>query len=135
VYQESTRVQAIGTVETEYAIDILVPELGSYVEAVASASDVFNFPNPFRLSDGTLIGYTLSKDMDVQLRLYNMFGQLVYAAEYDEGTNGGTGTPYYNKVEFDRTYLSGNSLAAGVYFYILVNNGDVIGKGKMAIIP
>lgn len=135
IYQESSVVQSVGAAETEHQISILVPELEAYADDIAVASEVFNYPNPFRLSEGTTIGYTLSKDMDIQIRIYNIFGQMVFMLEFDEGENGGMGSPYYNKVAFSRIHLNGGSLPASVYFYILVNNGDVIGKGKMAILP
>ncbi len=135
VYQESVLVQSVTTAETKNEIYILVPELNESTNTAIYTSNVYNYPNPFQLKSGTLIGYTLSKDMAIQLRIYNMFGHLIYQEDYNEGENGGKGTPSYNKIEFSNDTVYGRNLSSGAYFYVLIYNGSVIGKGKMAVIP
>lgn len=135
LYQESTTVQSIGGAETEGDINILVPELNNDDTAAPSSSDVFNFPNPFKVKSGTTIGYTLSKDMDIELRVYNIFGHLIYQESFQADTNGGLGAPDYNRIEFNDDIINGRYVPSGVYFFILVHQGDIIGKGKMAILP
>ena len=91
------------------------------------------YPNPFRRSQGTEIGYELSRDMDIEIHIYNMFGHLVekiYAMEGDVGGSDG-----FNRVEFAGQDASGRDLSAGAYFYLIINGSDVLGKGKMAVLP
>lgn len=135
MYQESTVVQSVEGAEAEGEINILVPELNNDEDASPSSSDVYNFPNPFRVKSGTTIGYTLSKDMHIELRVYNIFGHLIYQEDFASGENGGNGTPEYNRIEFNDDIVNGRYVPSGVYFFILVHQGEVIGKGKMAIIP
>jgi hypothetical protein len=134
-YQESVMIQSVTSTEILYEINILIPDLTDNTDIEVSATNLFNYPNPFRLKSGTLIGYTLSKDMAVQLLVYNVFGHKIYEKDFNEGVNGGKGAPFYNKIEFNDDIVGGGTLSSGVYFFILVHESDVIGKGKMAIIP
>lgn len=90
LYQESTTIRSIGGTEAEGNINILVPELNNDDSAAAKSSDVFNFPNPFKLKSGTTIGYSLSKDMDIELRAYNIFGHLIYQESFDADSGSST---------------------------------------------
>jgi hypothetical protein len=92
------------------------------------------YPNPFRVSQGTEIGYDLTKDMDVEILVYNMFGNLVRQLYVFSGENGGR-SDQYNRVSFDGRDAMGNHLGAGAYFYLIVSDGEVLGKGKMAVTP
>jgi hypothetical protein len=73
--------------------------------------------------------------MDIELRVYNIFGHLIYQEDFLAGTNGGKGGTEYNRIEFNDSIVNGRFVPTGVYFFILVHQGAVIGKGKMAIIP
>ncbi len=56
------------------------------------------YPNPFRQAEGTEIGCELSRNMDIEIHIYNMFGHLIekiYAPEGDVG-----GTEGFNRVAF-----------------------------------
>ncbi|HAR62052.1 MAG: hypothetical protein DKM50_01785 [Candidatus Margulisiibacteriota bacterium] len=88
---------------------------------------LLNYPNPFIAGKGTTIGYRLSKDMDIQIRVYNMYGYEVARNNYQAGNLGGNGG--YNKVLF-----RADQLPVGVYIYILIYDNRVLGKSKMAII-
>jgi hypothetical protein len=92
------------------------------------------FPNPLPRNTVGEIGYDLSKDMDVEIKVYNMFGHLVRQMQAYQGEQGGR-TGEYNRVPFDGKDESGRKLGAGAYFYLIVHNGDVLGKGKIAILP
>ena len=101
------------------------------------------YPNPFSLNKdlsnpregyfGTRIGYELSADMDMKLLVYDMFGHKVLERLMMAGTVGGT--KGWNEVPFNRDHISGFDLSSGVYFFLLVFEGKVLGKGKMAIVP
>ncbi len=94
------------------------------------------YPNPFRLSDGAELGYQLSKNLDIEIRIYNMYGQEFFRDVYKSGTNGGFGGDLtYNKIAFTASSFGGHYLPAGIYFFILINDGKVLGKGKFAIKP
>ena len=92
------------------------------------------YPNPFRVSQGTEIGYDLSTNMDVEILVYNMFGNLVRQIYCFSGENGGR-ADQYNRVSFDGRDAMGKHLGAGAYFYLIVSDGEVLGKGKMAVTP
>jgi hypothetical protein len=103
-----------------------------------SVRDAYFFPNPFSLSSGAELGYELPRDMDIELRIYNMMGNQVYRAEYPAGTNGGLGRGVnrnvYNRIPFNQSTFSA-PLSSGIYFFVLMSDGKVECKGKFAIKP
>jgi hypothetical protein len=104
-------------------------------EATAAALEgkLLNFPNPFEAESGTTVGYVLSKNMDVELKIFDMMGNLVSSIEKPAGALGGLRG--LNKVPISSSNFGGTILSAGVYFYLLINDGKVLGKGKMAVVP
>lgn len=97
--------------------------------------DALVFPNPFRQSSdiGAVLGYELSKDLDIEIQIYNMFAQQVVLVTYDAGAFGAR--KGYNTVQLNKDSLGGAFLSAGVYFYLIMNDGDVLARGKMAVKP
>ncbi|MBT5954848.1 hypothetical protein HOG98_09040 [bacterium] len=95
--------------------------------------DALTFPNPFKQSTGTTLGYRLSKHMDIEIRIFNMLANQVFKGSYLSGTEGGKSG--YNKLTLDSSSLNGLSLSAGVYFFIIMNDNNVLARGKMAVIP
>jgi hypothetical protein len=93
----------------------------------------YNFPNPFRLNSGTSLGYELSKPLNIELKIYNSTGHLMFSKMYTEWTNGGKAG--YNQVDLSAELASFPSLSAGIYFFFILNEGVILGKGKMAITP
>ncbi len=91
------------------------------------------YPNPFRQSEAGIIGYRLSKPMDVEIRIYNMLAHMIFKAEFGAGANGGK--VGYNRVQLDLETFNNYELSAGAYFYLLLYEGEVLAKGKMAVIP
>lgn len=91
------------------------------------------YPNPFRAGEGTLLGYGLSKDLDLEINIYNMFGNLVEKITIMSGEEGAK--KGYNRIKFLGTDASGSKLSAGAYFFFIVHEGKVLSKGKMAVIP
>lgn len=79
-----------------------------------------NFPNPFNPS--TVIEYGIPEDGDVQLRVYDLFGQEVTRLA-EESKHAGT-----YQVSFD-----GSSLPSGVFVYRLEWDGKVITR-KMTLL-
>jgi hypothetical protein len=93
------------------------------------------YPNPFRQSSdfGAELGYRLSKDMDMQIHIYNMMSQLVLKRTFNAGSVGAR--KGYNKLQINKDTFDGRLLSSGVYFYLLVHDGDVLARGKMAVKP
>lgn len=95
------------------------------------------YPNPFRFNSemGAEIGYTLSKDMEIEFRVYNMLGQLIVKRTFSKGAEFAQGTPAYNKIKLNKNSLDGHILSTGVYFYYIINEGEILARGKMAVKP
>ena len=100
---------------------------------VAMEGKLLNFPNPFPAKTGTTIGYFLSKNMNIELKIFDMMGNLVSSIEKPAGSLGGM--QGMNKVSIGSSNFEEMLLSAGVYFYLLIHDGKVLGKGKMAVIP
>ena len=98
------------------------------------SSEVLIYPNPFKVKVGAQVGYQLSKDMDVDMRVFNMLGQQVFQQTLPKGTNGGFGgDSNYNKVDLNQAVMAQTDLPTGVYFIVLMNEGKVLKKGKCVI--
>lgn len=93
---------------------------------------LLNYPNPFTFSDGTTIQYSLSQAATITLQIYDMQGNPVYNQTFEANDNGGA---QENEISLGNADFSGTSLNAGIYFYLLLNEGSVLGKGKMAVLP
>jgi hypothetical protein len=91
-----------------------------------------NYPNPFAPGTTTQIGYTLTKAATIQLSIYDLMGTQIFKRTYPSGTEGGdTG---YNTVSWDGKTDAGVTCGYGIYIYVLVADGQVIGRGKLTIL-
>lgn len=84
-----------------------------------------NYPNPFNA--GTEIEFTLSTAQHVNLRIYNILGQVVKSLadrEFPEGTH---------RISWDATDDRGKRVATGVYLYRLVSGAEAQTK-KMVLL-
>ena len=94
------------------------------------------YPNPFRKDEGAEIGYQLSKPLSLEIYIYNMLGHLVSKKHLIAGENGGLGgADTYNRVSFRRSDVMNGTLSASGYFFVIVHDGEILGRGKMAVIP
>jgi len=117
----TTELTTLGDLEDE---DI-VPEV---------VGEALVYPNPFRLQTGVAkLGYRLSKDMDIQIQMYDMMGSLILKRSFFSGAAGAQ--KGYNKLRIDNDVFEGELLSSGVYFYLIIHDGKVMAKGKMAIKP
>lgn len=91
------------------------------------------YPNPFRIGIGGVLGYRLSKNIRVEMRIFDMRGNQVYRGEYAAGQAGGL--EGYNRLQINRFTFQGHDLSSGVYFIVLIADGRVIGKTKMVVTP
>ena len=71
--------------------------------------------------------------MDIKIQMYNIFGQRVW--KKDCPANSSCGKADLNKIEFNKEQLNGYEMSAGVYFYLFIYEGEVIGRGKVAVVP
>ena len=91
------------------------------------------YPNPMKFSAGEgIMYYRLSHDMDIEFRLYDCTSSLIYHTFYNAGTTGGKQGK--NPIPFTQNEL-GMDLSAGLYFYMVLYQGEVVSKGKLAVIP
>ena len=95
-------------------------------------SKPLNYPNPFQSRTGTQIGYRLSKDSDIEFRVYTLTGHELYRKTYVAGEEGARSG--YNTITFSSNEL-GRELPMDVFIYLLVHDGKIIGRGKMATKP
>ena len=91
------------------------------------------YPNPFRFSDNPQFGYFLSKDLNIEIRIYDMKAHEIFRGNYIEGApGGGTG---YNRIYITKNDFGGRELSSGVYFFLIINEGKVLAKGKFVVKP
>lgn len=97
-----------------------------------------NGPNPFSpngdgISDLTKIGYQLSTDAKIKIRIIALSGHVVAAYDYSPGITGKSSVGY-NEVEWDGRDLNGNLVANGVYLgYFMAEANGVSQKVKLKI--
>ena len=92
-----------------------------------------NYPNPFSYSNGqTSIGYRLTTEAYLTLKIYTLGGQQIYTKEI---TPADYGAARYNKIPFSRSVLGGESLPPGVYLYVLLHEGKLLAKNRMVVLP
>lgn len=97
-------------------------------------SQALFYPNPFRLNDGAILGYRLSRsDMDISMRMYDMRGNQIFRKDIPAGEPGAQ--IGYNKVPFNVSTLGHSRLSSGMYFYIILYDGQVLAKGKVGVAP
>ncbi len=119
--------------ETQLTLTTAKENLIKVFEVPQVTSRILAYPSPMRFSDGNgEITYRLNGNMDLEMKIYDMFGNQVFQKLYNSGSNGGQSG--YNSPVLSVSE-TGSHLSAGVYFIMLFNEGKVLAKGKMAIIP
>jgi hypothetical protein len=110
----------------------LLPELNNATPRITTKPLVY--PNPFRYGSGAHLGFRLNRaDLFVDLKVYDMRGNQIFSntiAPGDQGARFG-----YNRFPINADTLSQKHLPSGVYFFLILNNGDVLGKGKFVVMP
>ncbi len=106
---------------------------------LAIVGKALNYPNPCRLgASGTTIGYVLTKDAPIEIRVYDPYGQEIYTENITKGLNGargGSGVNNYNTVEVNAAKLMTTNVPAGVYYYAILSEGKLLGRGKIGALP
>jgi len=91
------------------------------------------YPNPFRQTTGGELGYRLNKNTDIEIQVYDMLANMIIKKSFKKGSKGAQ--KGYNKLTINLDTFDGYSLSTGVYFYYIINEGKILSKGKMAVIP
>lgn len=91
------------------------------------------YPNPFSMMSGGTLGYSLSKNMSVEVRVYDIRANEILRKSFVEAGDGGMSG--YNKVLFNSATIGRYDLPAGIYFFVLMHEGRVLGRGKFAVKP
>lgn len=109
------------------AIDITMPVTANDdpVNTPAVVSLEQNYPNPFK--NCTTIKYSLAKDSDVKLDIYNAKGQLVKNLAQGKA-KAGVNTLTWNGVD-----TNGKKVSTGLYFYKLQSEGQTLTKKLLLI--
>jgi flagellar hook assembly protein FlgD len=82
---------------------------------------VVNYPNPFGYNQPTTtIRYLLSRDANVNLTIYDLFGNTVWHREFSSGNEGGRGGLVPNSVIWDGKNEKGQEVGSGAYVLRLV---------------
>ena len=65
--------------------------------------------------------------------MYDIFGRRIYKKVCP--ANSSCGHSNVNEISFNEAELGGYELSSGIYFYIFIYEGEVIGRGKLAVVP
>jgi hypothetical protein len=84
-----------------------------------------NYPNPFNPT--TTIGFDLPRAQHVQLNIYSVKGEFVFALLNKNMTKG------YQEVTWNARDYRGRTVASGIYFYRLIT-GDYVETKKMILL-
>jgi hypothetical protein len=88
----------------------------------------FNYPNPFpRAREGvfeTNFHYYLAEDSDVNIRIYTLFGELVWSRHYTAGEPGTTAGRHEGSIKWNAKNGRDLDVLNGVYIAVLEANGE-----------
>jgi Zn-dependent metalloprotease len=92
--------------------------------------NVINYPNPFS-NEGTNFSFQLSKSANINIKVYSTLGQLIKKIDT-------TAKEGFNSIPWDGKNDFGETLANGVYFYLITatdNSGNQVKtRGKLAVL-
>ncbi|MEW6558228.1 MAG: FlgD immunoglobulin-like domain containing protein [Elusimicrobiota bacterium] len=96
-------------------------------------SGLSNYPNPFVAGSGkvTAIKYTLKENLDVEIKIYDLIGELVWEKKLTAGETGGVLGPD-NEITWDGKNENGDYVSAGGYI-CLVKVGNKVEKTKIGV--
>ncbi len=117
-----------------------IPVVVNLTMSDLSNGEVVNYPNPFGMATAsTRIDYYLEADGDVDLRIFDLFGNLVWSrtiAAGLPGARGRTGNAHPNSVEWFGVNDRGQEVGNGGYILLAraVANGKEIMRKKRKIV-
>ncbi|MDD5456522.1 MAG: hypothetical protein PHV30_05755 [Candidatus Margulisbacteria bacterium] len=98
-------------------------------------SNLSNYPNPFNSNkEKTVIYYFLNDHRNIIIKIYNIFGKIMYEGHYFKGQNGGRAGA--NEIEWDGVDQSGNRLPKGSYPMVIyeAEAKEILGKRIIGLI-
>jgi len=119
-----------GNITTSEATNLLVEAN----QSLKLESQPLNFPNPFT-SPGpgtTMIAYKLSKSADITLTIHDIMGNQVFKRNFPARAPGGSAG--YNEVPWNGTDADGSTVGNGIYVYLIIGEGKVLGRGKLTVL-
>jgi len=91
------------------------------------------YPNPFKPGleqNPVTFKYELSKETQIKFILYNEAGKIVFQKICPAGTSGGYAGE--NILEWDTLDMFGDPAPIGPYYYFIITDGKILGKGSIA---
>lgn len=123
-------------VEPTLVADMAVPfnpgEASALLSTTFSIKRINVYPNPMKSSESGHVYYELSKNGDVDISVFDMLGRTVTKQSFKTGGVGGL--IGVNKVTLSQLGINPLTLSSGAYFIIVMSQGKVIAKGKMAVV-
>lgn len=103
-------------------------------QTAAITSQALFYPSPFKFETGSTLGYRLNKDMPILIRIFDAQSNQILKRSIASGdTNGGV--VGYNYVPFAPSDFKNADLPTGIYFFVIESSGDILTKGKFAVLP
>ena len=88
---------------------VVVDDLNLVSDVVAELKgDPLFYPNPLRFSEGGMLQYILSKPMDIEIHMYDIFGRRIYKKVCP--ANSSCGHSNVNEISFNEAELGGYEL-------------------------
>lgn len=115
------------------AVLSLLNETSGGTTVPLSISEVLPYPNPMRISTGGHLYFNLNQNITLQCMVFDMFGRKIIDTAFLAGTQGGKFG--INKVPINKAFFNNYPISSGVYFVIILENGSVLKKTKIAIVP
>lgn len=121
--------------ETRFSLtdDVTADVVFNSVE-VALVGRPLNYPNPFPAKGRTEIGFELKLPSHITLTfmVYDMFGHMVCKKVVETSSLVQNGNYFRIPFSSDDTVYP---ISAGAYYYLIMYDNKVLGKGKMAAVP
>jgi subtilisin family serine protease len=91
-------------------------------------------PSPFDPKSGGKLyfSYRLNTNADIKINVYNLNGDLVWSNFYATGAAGGASGS--NVVSWNGLDSFGRVVEGGVYVYRITSGGQILGRGKLAVL-
>ncbi|RMD92726.1 MAG: T9SS C-terminal target domain-containing protein, partial [Calditrichaeota bacterium] len=92
------------------------------------AKNFYNHPNPFGTPDKpvTFFKYSLDKDSDVLLRIYTLFGELVWEKRFSATDPQGRATSGLKSISWNGVNGAGMRVLNGIYLAVLTTNTGTV---------
>ncbi len=96
-------------------------------------SEVLPYPNPMSLRNSGHLYYRLNKNQTLNCMVFDRFGRKIVEKTFPAGSNGGKVD--INNVPLNREFFNNYPISSGVYFIIILSDGEILKRSKLAVIP